>query len=376
MRNKVFPAVFLVLAVLVGGLAWFQFRFLPEQIRVHMASMPWPVAGVAVEDARTEVWTPRLVAIASFKAVPGIDVSGQIAGIVAEIGFENGQDVEKGALLARVDDSTEQADLKSNAAMLKNAELAFQRQQMLASNGVAAKANFDLAQAARDQAAGTLDKTRAQIGQKTLRAPFAGRLGIRRVDVGQYVGAGAAIVSLQQLDPIYLDFQSPEQDYAALSVGAPVKAKIDALNGGIFTGQIKTLDARVDRDTRTILVRAEIANPDKKILPGMFANVTVEAGHEQKLVTVPRTAIAYSLYGDSVFVVLPNDPAKGFDGPLHAERRFVRLGETREDRVALREGAAAGEKIVVEGQIKLQPNAPVRIASQGEMKPPAVRPMQ
>ncbi len=376
MRKTVFTVVFLVLAALVGGLAWLQFKAKPEMTRHFMAAMPRPASGVAVEDARAETWTPRVKVIGTFKAVPGIDVAGQVGGIVAAIGFVNGQDVQKGALIARIDDLTDQADLKSNAAMLKNAELAFKRQQMLTSSGVATKSNFDLAQAQRDQAEGALDRTRALIAQKNIVAPFAGRLGIRKVDVGQYVAAGAPLVSLQQLDPIYLDFQTPEQDYAALAVGEEISAKVDALGGAAFTGKIKVLDARVDRDTRTVLVRAELANPDKKIMPGMFANVTIDAGASQSVVTAPRTAVAFSLYGDSVYVVRPDDAKKGFDGPLHVERRTVRLGETREDRVAFVQGLDAGDKVVTQGQIKLQPNAPVKIIADMTMKPEAMRPLQ
>jgi membrane fusion protein (multidrug efflux system) len=329
-----------------------------------------------VEEARAETWTPRISAIGTFKSVPGIDVAAEVGGIIAEVDFANGQDVEKGALLARIDDSTEQADQRSNVAMLKNADLAFQRQQMLAASGVASRSNFDLAQAVRDQAAGALDRTRALIGQKNIHAPFAGRLGIRKVDVGQYVAAGAALVSLQQLDPIFIDFQTPEQNYANLSVGAKVDVRVDGLKGAVFTGKISNLDARIDRETRNILVRAQIANPDKKILPGMYGDVTVEAGAPQQLVTAPRTAVAFSLYGDAVFVVTPDDASKGYDGPLHIERRFVRIGESRSDRVALLDGVKEGERMVTQGQIKLQPNAPVRIEADTAMKPAAVRPTQ
>jgi membrane fusion protein (multidrug efflux system) len=241
---------------------------------------------------------------------------------------------------------------------------------------VASRANYDLAQAVRDQAAGNVDKTKAQIGQKTIVAPFAGRLGIRKVDVGQYVAAGAALVSLQQLDPIYIDFQTPEQNYANLAVGLEVEATVDAFAGATFHGKISNIDARVDRDTRSILVRAEFANADKKLMPGMFAHVDFDSGHPAKIVTAPRTSVAFSLYGDSVFVVTPDDPVKGFEGPLHVERRIVKVGATRDDRVVLLDGVAPGEKVVTEGQIKLQPNAPVRIDPDKSMKPQAVRPLQ
>jgi len=375
LRKFVFALVFVLLAALVAGVYHFHFVLKPEMARKAIAGMPRPAAGVAVAEARAEKWAPHVSAIGSFKAVPGIDVSSQVAGVVAEIAFKNGQDVEKGALLVRLDDSTEQADLRSNLAFLKNAQQAFDRQKALQASGVAARANFDLAQAARDQAVGAEDRTRALIGQKNILAPFAGRLGIRKVDVGQYVAAGAAMVSLQQLDPIYLDFQAPEQNYPDLFVGQKVSAEVDALAGARVEGRITNIDARVDPATRSVLARAEFASPDKKIMPGMFAHVDFAAGAPKDVVTAPRTSVAYSLYGDSVFVVKPDDPAKGFDGPLHVERRPVKVGDAQGDRIVLLSGVEPGETLVVEGQIKLQPNAPVRIEPDTSMKPQAVRPL-
>jgi membrane fusion protein (multidrug efflux system) len=376
MRKIVFIIVLVLLAGLVGGIYHFHFNLKPEFARAAISSMPRPVAGVAVEEARAEEWTPRVSAIGTFRAVPGIDVSSQVSGVVAEIAFQNGQDVEKGALLLRLDDSTEQADLRANMAQMKNADKAFDRQKALEASGVAARANYDLAQAVRDQAAGAEDKTRALIGQKTIRAPFSGRLGIRKVDLGQYVAAGASMVSLQQLDPIYLDFQVPEQNVASLAPGQDVVATIDAFAGKSFHGKISNIDARVDPGTRSILVRAEFANSDKTILPGMFGHVDFPAGKPIQAVTAPRTSVAFSLYGDSVFVVVPDDAAKGFDGPLHIERRAVKAGDAREDRIVLLQGVAPGDKVVAEGQIKLQPGAAVKIDPSDSMKPQAVRPRQ
>ncbi|MCI4677656.1 efflux RND transporter periplasmic adaptor subunit [Rhodoblastus acidophilus] len=375
MRKFVFGLVFVLLAGLVAGVYYFHFQIKPEIARAAIAAMPRPAAGVAVEAARAETWAPHVSAIGTFKSVPGIDVSSQVAGIVAAIAFKNGQDVEKGALLVKLDDSTEQADLRTNKAQMKNAQQAFDRQKMLQASGVAARANFDLAQALRDQAAGAEDKTLALIGQKTITAPFAGRLGIRKVDVGQYVAAGSPMVSLQRLDPIYLDFPAPEQDYPNLYIGQEVSARLDAFPGTRFKGKVSNIDARVDPTTRAILVRAEFANPDKKILPGMFGHVDFEAGKPARVVTAPRTSVAFSLYGDSVFVVRPDDKQKGFDGPLHVERRSVKVGDAQGDRIVLLAGVEPGEKVVTEGQIKLQPGAHVRIEPDAAMTPPAVRPM-
>ncbi|WP_298355021.1 efflux RND transporter periplasmic adaptor subunit [Rhodoblastus sp.] len=374
MRNLVFGLVFFLLAALIGGAGFFHLHLKPEMARVAISAMKPPPAGVAVVAARSEDWAPHVAAIGTFKAVPGIDVASQVSGVVAQIAFENGQDIEKGALLVRLDDSTEEADLNANMALMKNAQSAFDRQRTLEARGVSARSNFDLAQAARDQAAGSVEKTRALIAQKILVAPFSGRLGIRKIDIGQYVAAGAPMVSLQRLDPIYLDFPVPEQNFSDLAIGQPVSALLDAFPGKHFLGRISNIDARVDPATRAILVRAEFANPDKKILPGMFGHVDFSAGKPAPVVTAPRTSVDYSLYGDSVYVVVPDDKNKGFEGPLHVERRSVRVGDAQGDRVVILSGVAPGEKIVTEGQIKLQPGAHVRIETGAAMTPPAVRP--
>jgi membrane fusion protein (multidrug efflux system) len=376
MRVRSFILTFLALAAVIGALAWFQFKAKPAMMAGIMSKIPRPVNGVSVEKAREERWAPRLAVTGSFKAVPGIDVSSQLAGIVSEVAVKNGQDVPQGALLFRIDDSTEQADLKSSEATLKNAEVAFRRQQALTSRDVGTRANLDAAIAARDIASAVVERVKVLISQKTITAPFAGRVGIRKVDVGQYVAAGAALTSLQQLDPIYLDFQAPEQFFGKLALGQMVEAKLDMLGGLKVSGRIVNLDARVDRDTRTLLARAEIPNPDKKILPGMFANVEVDAGDPRTAVTLPRTAVDYSLYGDSVYVVVPDDAEKGFDGPLHVERRFVRLSDSRGERVAVSEGVKAGEEVVTQGQIKLQPKAAVMIEPDSGLPPQNPLPLQ
>ncbi len=375
MRKFVFGLVFLLLAALIGGAGFFHFHLKPEMARVAISAMKPPPAGVSAVAARSEDWAPHVAAIGTFKAVPGIDVASQVSGVVAQIDFANGQDVEKGTLLVKLDDSTEVADLNTNMALMKNAQSAFTRQQTLEAHGVSARSNFDLAQAARDQTAGSVEKARAVIAQKTLVAPFSGRLGIRKIDIGQYVAAGAPMVSLQRLDPIYLDFPVPEQNFADLAIGQPVSALLDSFPGKHFLGRISNMDARVDPATRAILVRAEFANPDRKILPGMFGHVDFSVGKPEPVVTAPRTSVDYSLYGDSVYVIVPDDKDKGFEGALHVERRSVRVGDAQGDRVVLLSGVAPGEKIVTEGQIKLQPGAPVRIEPGAAMTPPAVRPL-
>src|SRR6202042_848403 len=201
----------------------------------------------------------------------GIDVAPQVPGMVRAIHFKSGEDIAAGAPLLEIDDSVDQADLKSGLAQLKNADVSLDRQQTLVVGGNTAKAQVDTAVAARDSAAATVERTRAVIAQKAIVAPFAGRLGISKVDVGQFLSVGTSLVTLQQLDPIYVDFQSPEQSLSSLAVGQETALTLDAFPGQTFEGKIHAIDARVSQDTRNVLVRAEFANPDHKLLPGMFA---------------------------------------------------------------------------------------------------------
>ncbi len=371
--------VFVLLAALALGLAWFQFSFKPAMIAGFIAKAPQPVTSVAVEAAKTESWEARLPAIGTLVAIRGIDVAPQVGGIARFVQFTSGQDVEQGSPLVAINDDVEQADLKSGMANLKNAELALERQAQLNLGGNTAKSNLDLALATRDQAAAAVERTKATLAQKAIVAPFAGRLGISQVDPGKYVSPGTPLVTLQQLDPIFVDFPVPEKDYASLKVGQDVEMSADAAPGKLFKGKLVTIDARFDANTRNIALRAEVPNPDKKLLPGMFANVSVRTGAAKDVVTVPRTGVTFSLYGDAIFVVVP-DPSTA-DQPadkqgLIVERRFVRTGEVRDDRVSLLEGAKAGERVVTQGQVKLQPKARVRVDDAAKLLTPTPLPRQ
>ena len=379
-RKTAFIAVSAGLAVLIVGLSVFQFIVKPQIIKGFIANAPRPVPAVAVADAKTENWQARIAAIGTFRAVQGIDISPQVGGVVRAIDIESGQDVQKGQLLVQIDDSVEQADLKSNLATLRNAELALERQRQLIAGGSTATAQVDSALAARDSAAAAADRTRALIAQKALAAPFAGRLGLRKIDAGQYVQPGTSIVTLQQLDPIDVDFPVPEQDISRVAVGQPLEISVDAFEGKVFLGKVTSIDARVSIEARTILVRAQVGNTNGELRPGMFANVALLVGKGVDVVTLPRTSVTYSLYGNTVFVVKPAPAAAGAapspEQPLIVERRVVKTGETRGDRVSIAEGVAAGERIVTEGQLKLQPNARVRIDEAGGLKAPTSLPRQ
>ena len=305
-RPVVFVVTLAALAALTGGLAYFQFVLKPAMVKGFMAPAfaPKPTA-VSAEAARIEKWPPQLTAIGTLRAYQGISIAPQAAGVVTAIHFEFGADVKAGDLLINIDDSVEQADLANGLAQLKNADATLVRQKMLVAGGNTPQSTVDSALASRDSAAATVERTRAVIAQKAIRAPFSGRLGLRNVDLGQYASVGMALATLQQLDPIYADFPVPEEALATLAVGQDVSMTVDAIPGRTFEGKIKAIDARVSAELRNVTVRAEFANADRKLLPGMFANLTVTTGASADVLTLPRTAIVYSLYGDNVFVVKP-----------------------------------------------------------------------
>ena len=374
-RASLLTIVFVLLAGLAGGLYYFQTETKPAMIKGFIQKAGQPTNSVAATPAKLETWTPTLTAIGSLRATQGVEIAPQVGGVVRAIRFESSQDIKKGALLVEIDDSTEQADLKANIAALQNAQLTYDRQSKLVSGGNTTQANLDQALAGRDQAAAAVERTKAIIAQKKIVAPFDGRLGIRRIDIGQYVSPGTALVTLQQLDPIYVDFQAPEQNLAQIAVGQAIDLTVDAFPGRKFVGKVKFVDARVSVDTRNFLVRGEIENAEKKLLPGMFANVAIMAGAKRDVVTTPRTAVVYSLYGDSVYVLKgaagsgQTQAAPAADALYEVERRFVRLGETQGDRIEIREGLKAGETVVSEGQIKLFPGMKVRIDPNAGLAP-------
>jgi membrane fusion protein, multidrug efflux system len=382
-RPVVFVVALALLAALTGGLAYFQFVMKPTIVKgfISAAFAPKPTA-VTAEAARVEKWPPQLTAIGTLRAYQGVIIAPQAAGVVTGKHFESGDDVQDGALLINIDDSVEQADLANGLAQLKNAEATLARQKTLVVQGNTPQSTVDTALATRDSAAATVERTRAIIAQKAIKAPFAGRLGLRNVDLGQYVAVGTSLVTLQQLDPIYADFPVPEEALSSLAAGQEVSMTVDAIPGRSFKGKIEAIDARVSADSRNVTARAAFANPDRKLLPGMFANLTVTTGEPAALLTLPRTAIVYSLYGDNVFVVTaaPHareqgglDDKSGMSG-LIVERRFVRVGPARGERVAIEEGVRAGERVVTAGQIKLQAYMPVTLDETAALPSPAETP--
>jgi len=383
---KRFVIAAILVALFLGGVGYFNLVFKPKMIGEFMAKMKPPAATVTVERGGTKEWIDRVQSIGTLIAIQGVEVSPEVAGIVKDYYFESGNDVAKGDKLVALDTSVEEADLVKNRAVLLEANADLKRQASLVKRAIVSQAVVDTTTSKRDSAAASVQRMEAVIAQKNITAPFAGRLGLRRVEKGQYVKAGDPLVWLQSLDPIWIDFPVSEGDLGKLKIGAPIELGVNAYPGQVFKGEIEAFDARVAQDTRTLMVRGRLPNADHKLLPGMFANVAVLEGKPKELVTVPRTAVTYGLYGDSVWVVKEGPPAPEKTASvgevevpapqLTAERRFVRVGPSKEDQVAILEGVKAGEQVITSGQLKLHPDAAIKIDNSRPLTPAAERPKQ
>ena len=349
----------LAVGLVAGGLFGFQ-RFKAGILKNVVASIRSEVPTVATARAATQDWQSRLTATGTARASNGTDISPEIAGIVGQISFESGQIVPAGSVLLRLrpnDDAAKLAQLQANADL---ATVTLQRdQKQLAAHGVA--------QATVDTDAANVKVTRAQVAaqqaiidQKIIRAPFAGRLGVRQVDLGQYVGVGAAIVSLQQLNPMFVDFYLPQQAVSQLRQGQPVAITADAWADRVFKGEIVALNAKIDAASRMIQVRASVPNADGALLPGMYTGVSIATAAPRALVTIPAAAVAYNPYGSLVYLVQTGKDDKGNDRQT-VKQQFVITGDARGDQVSIVKGVGANDEVVTAGQLKLHNGAPIKI---------------
>lgn len=338
--------VILALLVLFGGIFGWKFYTIRQQMAAQAGGPPPPV--VAVADVRRESWTPVIDAVGSLTAVSGIEVTSEVAGKVRAIRFESGQKAAEGDVLLQLDDTNDRATLEGLIAERKLAELKFERVARLLPEKSVSQSEYDEARALLDSAAAKVTAQQALIDKKQIRAPFAGLLGIRRVDIGEYLSPGAAIVPLEQLDPIYLDFSLPERELARVAVGQQVEVGVHAFPGAVFTGTIMATDPGVDTGTRSFRLRATLQNPEQRLRPGMFAEVRVLMPEDEEVLTIPDTAISYNPYGDFVFVVQTTD------GKTTVQRRQITTGQARDGQVAVSEGLAEGERVVSAGQLKLR----------------------
>jgi len=361
-----------LLGVLVGGLVWFNY-FRGQMIKQFFANNKPPPTTVSAAEAKSEVVPNLLTAVGGLAAVHQVDVSADVNGRVTEIKFEPGSHVEAGTPLVQLFDAPDQGDLANYKAQATVAQLSLDRAKQLASRQFGPQATVDSAQAAYDQALAGIAKTEALISQKLVRAPFSGDLGVRKVEVGQYLTAGTAIVSLTDLSELWANFTVTEKDSGNLKVGQPVRLKVDAYPGRTFDAKITTIEPQVAADTRNIRVQATVANPEKILKPGMFVTTTVVLPAKPAVITVPETAVDYTLYGDSVFVITEKKEEDGKTS-LSAVRTFVQTGSRVDGRVEIIKGVKVGDKVVAVGQLKLQSGAPVAISTDPAPQIPAQPP--
>jgi membrane fusion protein (multidrug efflux system) len=331
-------------------------------VRAMIAKMSMqkpPPTFVSSLKAAEESWQRRYQAVGSFAAAEGITVANELDGTVIELAFESGAQVNKGDLLVQLDVSTEQAQLASAEAGADLARINLNRARELRTKDTNSQADLDSNEAQARQTAANVAAIRATIAKKTIRAPFAGRTGIRQVNLGQFIRAGTAIVPLQVMDPLYANFSLPQQDVSDLTVGQVVHVTVDTYPGVIFAGAITAINAKVDDANRNIQVQATVRNADEKLRAGMFGTIDILLPQTDNVVTLPQTAIVYNPYGNTVYIVEP--AAEGSNSGLVARQRFVQMGDTRGDQVAILKGVKAGEEVVTSGQLKLRNGAAIAI---------------
>jgi membrane fusion protein, multidrug efflux system len=347
-------------AVVFGGIFGFQ-AFKAVMIKKFIAALSNPPQTISAATAATSEWQPKIEAIGSLRAVRGADLSLEVSGVVESISFSSGDDVQEGATLLKLRTADDVARLESLKAMAELNEITLDRAQRLLKTQAVSQAQLDSDAANLKNAKAQVAQQQAIIEKKILRAPFAGHLGIRAVDLGQYLGAGTPIVTLQALDPIYVDFFVPQQSVDQVRLGQQVAVKVDAYKDQTFAGEISAVNPKVDISNRNVQIRATLKNADHKLLPGMYATVDIAIGSPATYVTLPQTAITYNPYGDTVYVV----ESKGNDAEgkphLVARQTFVTIGPTRGDQVAILRGVGEGDMIVTAGQIKLHNGSVVMI---------------
>lgn len=343
------------MAILFGGLYGFQ-TFKEIMIRKAIGAMANPPQTVSTVVAANAPWQSNLSAVGSLRAVNGADLALQVAGIVQSIEFSSGDSVTAGQTLLSLVATDDLAKLRSLQATAENYAIVLKRDEEQIKFNAVSQATVDSDKANLKNAQALVEQQKALLEQKTLKAPFSGRLGIRAVDLGQYLSAGTSIVTLQSLDPIYVDFYLPQQALASIRIGQDVSAAVDAFPAERFTGQITAINAKVDSASRNVQVRATLRNGEARLLPGMFAKVEIAVGTPEQVVTLPLTAIVNNSYGDLVYLV---DDLH--DGQGTARQMFVKTRPPKGDRVAVNDGIKPGETVVIAGQLKLRNGSPVKI---------------
>ena len=348
-----------VVVVVLASLGFVKFRQIQTAI-AQGASFAPPPSAITTVVAKRETWPSSLGVIGTAQAIQGVTVSADLPGTVDSIHFDSGRWVKEGDVLVELDTRQERAQLAAMEAQRDLAKINFDRMQQLVKEGVIARTEYDNAVAQQKATEANVGEIKAAIARKTIKAPFSGILGIRQVNLGQYLAAGQAIVSLQSLNPIYVNFGVPQQESPQMQAGRKLTVTSDNVPGAKFAGRITALDSVVDQTTRNIQVQAIVDNPSGKLRPGMFVQVAVGVGTPREVIPLPASAINYAPYGDSVFVVadLKDPSGKTYKG---VRQQFVKLEGSRGDQVAVASGVNPGDEVVSSGVFKLRNGAPVQV---------------
>lgn len=358
--------VMLLLSIIVFGLI-FGYKAVGNYfMNDFFDNMPAPTATITATEVAEQTWREQTTTIGNFRAVNGTHLSVQIAGVITSIQFENGALVEEGDILFTLDTEVDEAERARLAAQLEIAETEARRLVRLAESQNVSESDVARAQSEVSQVAAALQAQDALIRQKTIRAPFSGTLGIRAVNLGEYVSPGTALVSLQSNDPIYLNFTLPEQSVADVHLGMNVQASVDAYQNEEFAGQITALAPQIQESTRSIEIQASFSNANAKLMPGMFARVQLDIAEPRSVLVVPRTAVQFNPFGNVVYVISGDDE-------LQVQQRLIRTGQVQGDLIEVSEGLSLGERVATSGLLKLRNNAAVVINEDPDVQPPAER---
>jgi membrane fusion protein, multidrug efflux system len=349
-----------VIALVLGGVfAWQRVAAgFGKKFMTAAASAPQTVSTTM---AVTAEWQPYYQSTGTLRAVRGADLSAQASGVVDQLAIDSGSEVPAGKVLLRLKPNDDYAKLLQLQAAAELADQTLKRDQEQFAAQAISQANIDTDVSTQKSAHAQVAAQEALIEEKIVRAPFAGRVGIRQVDLGQYLTAGTTVVTLQALDPILIDFYLPQQALAQVKIGRPVTATIDTYPGQTFAGIVESINSKVDPASRNVQIRASLHNADRRLVPGMFASVSIEYGDKHQPVTLPQTAVTYNVFGNTVYVVEQNGVDDKGHPKLLAQQRFVKLGPTRGDQVAIESGIKPGETVVIAGQIKLRNGVPVAV---------------
>ncbi|WP_221179555.1 efflux RND transporter periplasmic adaptor subunit [Pseudomonas poae] len=351
-------------------------KFVQISALIAQSKQPLPAAVVTAMPVPYADWQPSVTAVGSMKAVRGVDVTTEVGGIVRTLGFTPGQEVAAQALLVQLNADSDIAQLHSLEATADLAGIVLKRDKAQLAVNAISQAQVDTDTADLKAKVAAVEQQRALVAKKTIRAPFAGRIGITSVNPGQYLNPGDKIATLQTFDPIYIDFTVPQTQLEAIAIGQGVSVTADGLSKQTFTGRISTVDTQFDSATRNVTVEATVENPRQSLVPGMFARAVVNSGAPQRYLTVPQTSVTYNPYGTTVFIATSSKNDKG-EEVLSAQQTFIKTGPARGDQVAIVSGVKEGDLLITSGQMKLKNGSPVKVDnSAAPLNDPAPTPQE